>query len=195
MTKCGLRKAIVSTSVLTLLAAAAGCDSQPDRSGQGGVGPAPVPGQQTPTTVSGQVFELVPGGRIPAAGFPVDVTVVTIGGCSPPCTFTRTWNRATTTAGPDGRYRFTSIKPGRVPGASGALQAPHISVMLFARGLLRHLNTRMYFPDDAANADDPVLRLVPDDRRRTLIAARRADGTLEWNVVLQGRDETVFFEY
>ena len=53
----------------------------------------------------------------------------------------------------------------------------------------------MYFPDDPANADDPVLKLVPAERRSTLIARKRADGTLEWNLVLQGKNETVFFDF
>ncbi|MNC88924.1 Protocatechuate 3,4-dioxygenase alpha chain [compost metagenome] len=63
------------------------------------------------------------------------------------------------------------------------------------RGLLKQLVTRMYFPDDPSNAADPVLATVPAERRATLIAHKRADGTLEWNVVLQGRAETVFFDF
>ena len=94
-----------------------------------------------------------------------------------------------------GAFRFRSIKPGRVPGPDGKLQAPHLSVTVFMRGLLKQLVTRMYFPDDAANADDPVLKLVPAERRATLIAKKRADGSLEWNLVLQGKNETVFFDY
>ncbi|MEO8838172.1 MAG: protocatechuate 3,4-dioxygenase subunit alpha [Herbaspirillum sp.] len=95
-----------------------------------------------------------------------------------------------------GYFRFSTIKPGRVPGPDGKLQAPHIAVTVFARGLLKHLVTRIYFPDDAANADDPVLALVPAARRTTLIA-RKSDqaGVLEWNIVLQSNvDETVFFD-
>ena len=96
-----------------------------------------------------------------------------------------------------GGYRFTTIKPGRVPGPAGAPQAPHIVVTVFMRGLLKHLITRVYFPDEAANAEDPVLKLVPADRRATLIARRspRDKAALEWNVILQGQDETVFFDY
>jgi protocatechuate 3,4-dioxygenase alpha subunit len=63
------------------------------------------------------------------------------------------------------------------------------------RGLLKHLVTRVYFPDEAANREDPVLGLVPAERRSTLVAARVGDGLLEWNVVLQGQNETVFFDY
>ena len=96
-----------------------------------------------------------------------------------------------------GSYRFATIKPGRVPGPGASLQAPHIVVTIFMRGLLKHLITRVYFPDDPSNVEDAVLKLVPADRRATLIA-RRSSGdksALEWNVRLQGQDETVFFDY
>jgi protocatechuate 3,4-dioxygenase alpha subunit len=63
------------------------------------------------------------------------------------------------------------------------------------RGLLKQLSTRLYFPGEAANARDPILKLVPAARRGTLIARRKAKGVLEWNIVLQGRDETVFFDF
>ena len=97
----------------------------------------------------------------------------------------------------DGRFRFVTIKPGGVPTPAGGSQAPHLNITLFTRGLLKHLITRMYFPGDAANADDPVLRSVPAERRATLIAkqAPGKSGSLEWNIVLQGENETVFFEY
>ena len=94
----------------------------------------------------------------------------------------------------NGAFRFNTIKPGRVPGPDGKPQAPHLNVTIFMRGLLKQLQTRMYFPDDAANAADPVLVLVPAERRSTLIARRNGDH-LEWNVVLQGRNETVFFDF
>jgi protocatechuate 3,4-dioxygenase alpha subunit len=73
------------------------------------------------------------------------------------------------------------------------MQAPHLAVVVFMRGLLRQLVTRVYFPGDPANATDPVLQLVPVERRATLIARPAADGTLEWDIHLQGADETVFF--
>jgi protocatechuate 3,4-dioxygenase alpha subunit len=97
----------------------------------------------------------------------------------------------------DGGFRFSTVKPGPVPGPSGTMQAPHIVVTVFARGMLKHLITRVYFPDEPANASDPVLKLVPSDRRSTLIAKRVAGekGALEWNIVIQGQDETVFFDY
>jgi protocatechuate 3,4-dioxygenase alpha subunit len=97
----------------------------------------------------------------------------------------------------DGRFRFTTIKPGRVPAPGGGLQAPHINVTIFMRGLLKHLTTRIYFDGDPANAEDAVLQGVPAARRGTLLA-RAADGNahaLQWDVRLQGEGETVFFEY
>ena len=94
-----------------------------------------------------------------------------------------------------GAFRFSTVKPGRVPSPNGGLQAPHLSVTIFMRGMLKQLSTRIYFPGDAANAHDPLLRLVPAARRETLIAKRKAKGLLEWNVVLQGRNETVFFDF
>jgi protocatechuate 3,4-dioxygenase, alpha subunit len=96
-----------------------------------------------------------------------------------------------------GEFRFTTIKPGRVPGPNGLLQAPHLVVTIFMRGLLKQLTTRIYFPDDAAHSVDAVLQAVPVDRRATLIATAltRDNAALEWNVVLQGPGETVFFDY
>jgi protocatechuate 3,4-dioxygenase alpha subunit len=94
-----------------------------------------------------------------------------------------------------GGFRFTTIKPGRVPGADGRLQAPHLVVSVFMRGLLKHLATRLYFPDDPANSDDALLKLVPAARRATLIARRKGKSALEWNILLQGKGETVFFDY
>ena len=93
-----------------------------------------------------------------------------------------------------GAFRFRTIKPGRVPGPDGTLQAPHLVVTIFMRGLLKQLVTRMYFPDEPANAEDAVLKLVPAERRSTLVARKR-DAVLEWNIVLQGRNETVFFDF
>jgi protocatechuate 3,4-dioxygenase, alpha subunit len=96
----------------------------------------------------------------------------------------------------DGGFRFTTIKPGPVPDPHGKMQAPHIVVSIFMRGLLRRLVTRVYFPDDSGHAEDFGLRLVEPARRPTLIAREIAahPGVLEWNVILQGPDETVFFD-
>jgi protocatechuate 3,4-dioxygenase, alpha subunit len=101
----------------------------------------------------------------------------------------------------DGRFRFTTIKPGRVPGpdsprGEATFQAPHLAISVLTRGLLRRLVTRMYFPDDPNNGADLVLSLVEPSRQETLIAKKidGRTGVLEWNVVLQGKDETVFFD-
>jgi protocatechuate 3,4-dioxygenase alpha subunit len=93
-----------------------------------------------------------------------------------------------------GGFRFTTLKPGRVPDPGGVLQAPHLLIAVFARGLLKQVVTRMYFPDEPGNSADPVLALVPADRRPTLVARPRGAGVLAWDIVLQGQDETVFFD-
>ena len=96
----------------------------------------------------------------------------------------------------NGAFFFTTLKPGTVPGPDGRLQAPHIAVSVFARGLEIRLVTRIYFPDEsAANATDYILNLVDPSRRSTLIANKTAvPGSLAWNVILQGPQETVFFD-
>ena len=94
-----------------------------------------------------------------------------------------------------GTFRLSTIKPGRVAGPGDAMQAPHLVVLVFMRGLLKHLVTRVYFPDEPSNQEDPVLALIPAERRSTLIARKTGEGQLEWNVILQGIDETVFFDY
>lgn len=116
-------------------------------------------------------------------------------------------------AGPDGRYedvfhgfgrcasdangefRFTTLKPGPVPGRGNALQAPHIQIAIFARGLMSHVVTRAYFEGEALNATDPVLNLVEDPARRaTLIAKPEGDGVWRLDIRLQGEGETVFLD-
>ena len=93
----------------------------------------------------------------------------------------------------DGRYFFDTIKPGAVPDPDGKPQAPHLLLAVFGRGMLRHLYTRIYFGGEAANDSDPVLALVPSDRRATLIA-RREGNVYKLDLRLQGGDETVFFD-
>jgi len=95
----------------------------------------------------------------------------------------------------DGAFRLRTIKPGAVPAADASMQAPHINVTIFMRGMLKQLATRIYFPDETANATDPVLCSVRAERRDTLIAKPIGNRALQWNVVLQGAGETVFFEY
>ena len=97
--------------------------------------------------------------------------------------------------GADGEFRVLTTKPGAVPGPDGKPQAPHIAVSVFMRGLLRRLVTRIYFPHTPANDDDFVLNYVEPGRRGTLIAkVAGKDNKFEWNVILQGEDETVFFD-
>src|SRR3712207_1813397 len=95
-----------------------------------------------------------------------------------------------------GRYWFETVKPGPVPLEGETDQAPHIVVTIFARGLTNHAITRLYFADEAANDADPILRRVPAERLSTLLARRaKTDGqaVYRFDIVLQGRGETVFF--
>jgi len=95
-----------------------------------------------------------------------------------------------------GRYRFVTVRPGRVPGRGGALQAPHVNLTIFARGLLKQLVTRIYFADEPSNDSDPVLTGIADPAvRRTLLAVRQDGGAAyRFDVVLQGKGETAFFD-
>ena len=78
--------------------------------------------------------------------------------------------------------------------ADGGTQAPHILVSVMARGILTRFVSRIYFDDDAGNAHDPILSLVPEGRRHTLIARRTDEGRYVFNLVMQGAGETVFFD-
>ena len=97
----------------------------------------------------------------------------------------------------DGSYWFETVKPGAVPFDGERLQAPHICVTVFARGLLNHLVTRLYFEDESMNELDPVLQRVPAERRQTLLAKRETgdDGMVVYrlDIILQGANETAFF--
>lgn len=97
------------------------------------------------------------------------------------------WGRSGCDAG--GRYTFVTRKPGRVADVHGGLQAPHLSVLVFARGLLKPVRTRMYFPDDEANSEDRVLGSLSEDERSRLIARPG----LEFDIRLQGPEQTPFF--
>jgi protocatechuate 3,4-dioxygenase alpha subunit len=96
-----------------------------------------------------------------------------------------------------GCYRFHTVKPGVVTAPDGCSYAPHILVLIFMRGLLRHLYTRIYFDGEPANETDAALQAVPADRRDTLIAKRVEGKPNEylWNIHLQGDNETAFFAY
>jgi protocatechuate 3,4-dioxygenase, alpha subunit len=98
----------------------------------------------------------------------------------------------------EGRFRVVTIKPGPVPGRGNALQAPHINVAVFARGMLIHLYTRIYFADDPRNAADPLLSSIEDPAvRGTLLARPAAPGNppvWHFDIVLQGENETAFLD-
>jgi protocatechuate 3,4-dioxygenase alpha subunit len=95
-----------------------------------------------------------------------------------------------------GRFRFVTLKPGPVPvgphAGGNAMQAPHVALAIFARGLLQHLSTRLYFEGEALNATDPVLKAVPEARRGTMIAKPAGNGTWTLDLRLQGEGETVW---
>ena len=96
----------------------------------------------------------------------------------------------------DGSCTFETIRPGRVPGPGNTLQAPHINVSVFARGLLKRLSTRVYFAGDPANSEDSVLALVPEHRRATLFARPDPVRDRGWiqEIRMRGEGETVFFD-
>lgn len=108
----------------------------------------------------------------------------------------RGFGRAATDS--EGRFRITTIRPGPVPGRGNALQAPHLTLAVFGRGLLRHLYTRLYFADEPANANDPLLSSIEDEAaRRTLLARRTDRGSTpgySFDIILQGENETVFLD-
>jgi protocatechuate 3,4-dioxygenase, alpha subunit len=95
-----------------------------------------------------------------------------------------------------GRFRFSTIKPGSVPGLDNKMQAPHINVSIFARGLLKRLVARIYFPGEPLNGADAVLNAVAPERRSTLVARieNLEQRMLHFDIVLQGENETVFFD-
>jgi protocatechuate 3,4-dioxygenase, alpha subunit len=100
------------------------------------------------------------------------------------------WGRSGAT--PDGGYRFVTVKPGSVPADDGRPQAPHLNVLVFARGLLKPVYTRMYFPDEELNGTDPVLSALAESDRASLIASE-VGGLLRFDIRLQGEQETPFF--
>lgn len=93
----------------------------------------------------------------------------------------------------DGWYRIVTVRPDPQPDRDGAVEAPHVDVSVFARGLLHRLVTRIYFPDATENAADPVLAAIPTDRRETLVATA-IEGGYRFDIVLQGDGETAFFD-
>ena len=105
------------------------------------------------------------------------------------------WGRSGTD--PSGRYFFDTIKPGPVPASEASVQAPHINMTVFARGMLVHAFTRIYFSDEPANESDPILNLINKKWRQTLIAARQEKNgktIYRFDIRLQGENETVFLD-
>jgi protocatechuate 3,4-dioxygenase, alpha subunit len=96
--------------------------------------------------------------------------------------------------GAPGKFTFHTIKPGPVPGPDGHLQAPHILVSVMARGIMSRCWTRIYFDDERANAGDAILQQVPEARRATLLARSVGEGQYQFDIVVQGKNETVFFD-
>jgi protocatechuate 3,4-dioxygenase, alpha subunit len=95
---------------------------------------------------------------------------------------------------PNGRYGFVTVKPGPVPAPKGGMQAPHIEMSVFARGLLKRLTTRVYFADETeANEADPVLSSIEDPAERSTLVAQPEDGGLRFDIHLQGDRQTTFF--
>lgn len=97
----------------------------------------------------------------------------------------------------NGNFAVAALRPAAVPLEDGRMQAPHMLVLVFARGLLRHLLTRVYFEKEPGNTADMVLQQVPAERRATLLARldNHQTNSYRWDLRLQGQDETVFFAW
>jgi protocatechuate 3,4-dioxygenase, alpha subunit len=158
--------------------------------------------------VQGQEIR-IEGRVLDGAGAPVDDAMIEIWQADPQGRYPRRYaqpadargnvafggfGRCGTGTDPQNRFVFQTLKPGAVDES----QAPHVNVIVFMRGLLSHLYTRIYFADEAAaNAEDPVLKSVPEERRGTLIAERSEDGGVavyRFDIHMQGDKETVFFD-
>jgi protocatechuate 3,4-dioxygenase alpha subunit len=152
----------------------------------------------------GEVIEIV-GRVIDGEGAPINDAMVEIWQADGAGRYLSRENRANTSfkgfgrsaTDNEGGFSFRTVKPGAVPAPDGKTQAPHVDVGVFARGVVRRLLTRLYFADEAANDSDPILALVPADRRASLIARREANSSpprYVFDIHVQGKDETVFFE-
>lgn len=168
-----------------------------------------MPAEPTPSQTVGPFFsfglldlersELVPpeaaeairvaGCVLDGDGEPVPDAMVEIWQADPEGRYVEGFGWARSGCDADGRYSLVIVKPGRVPDRNGGLQAPHLSLLVFARGLLKPVRTRMYFPDEESNAEDRVLTSLPEEERARLIARPG----LEFDVRLQGPEQTPFF--
>lgn len=159
---------------------------------------AVAPGTPGAIKISGVIYD--------GAGEPVADSLIEIWGADGDGNFADIWGYGGTSKVPgfrgfarfgeeggDGSFEIVTLKPGPLRLPDGAVLAPHLDVNLFARGMLRHVVTRIYFADEPeANAVDPVLARVPRERRDTLIATPTADG-YKFDLRIQGPGETVFF--
>ena len=145
----------------------------------------------TPITISGQVFD---GEGAPVSDAMIEIWQADAAGKYPDRTTNTAFSgfgRTGTGTDAETRFTFRTIKPGTV--ADG--EAPHINVVVFMRGTLNHLFTRLYFPEDAAaHGTDPVLAAVPAERRHTLIARSDGETAYRFDIHMQGAQETVFFD-
>ena len=157
--------------------------------------PSPAVDAGDTVTIRGQVLDR---DRAPVPDAMLEFWSVAAGdsaanGSARPADFPPGFRRAGTD--PDGAFSVVMTRPAPVPMDNGTLQAPHIVVLVFARGLLRHLISRVYFDGDPGNNSDPVLLGVPAERRGTLMARAEGNHCFRWDVILQGADETVFFAW
>jgi len=163
---------------------------------------------RTKAAIAGQMIEIA-GRVLDAAGEPVPDAMVEIWQANATGRYNSTadrrddlaldedftgFGRSSTTE--DGAFAFRTILPGPTPGPGNSLQAPHIAIGVFGRGLLKRLVTRLYFAGEARNEGDPILALVPEARRPTLLAIPdpAAPGRWRFDIRLAGPGETVFFD-
>jgi protocatechuate 3,4-dioxygenase, alpha subunit len=95
----------------------------------------------------------------------------------------------------DGTFRVETIKPPALTEGDGRIHAPHLAIRVLGRGILTQYVTRLYFPDEAELATDPILNVVPVHRRGTLMARRESAFEYRFDVIVQGENETVFFDF
>jgi protocatechuate 3,4-dioxygenase alpha subunit len=149
--------------------------------------PAVVPpGAPGAIALAGQVLD--------GAGVPVPDGLIEIWGADAGGRYAGSagWGRCQTA--PDGGFAFTTVKPGAVRDDDGSAEAPHLKLLCFARGLLKPVLTRVYFPDEPeANAADPVLAALAAEERATLVAAADGAAAYRFDIHLQGDGQTVFF--
>ena len=153
----------------------------------------PFPGDSRPVTPGRPGAIRIEGQVLDGKGDPVPDAILEIWQAGPDGSYAEgsgLFGRCRTD--PEGVFAFTTLKPGRVALPDGRLQAPHLNLTVFARGLLKHLVSRVYFPDEAAaNAEDPVLAAAGD--HATTLVARPDGDVLHFDVRLQGDGETAFF--